>query len=738
MQGRDKSVDAGTIVGTTSELSTPTSLDFTTLKSVLPQSLAEEALPYLPVDLSSSRDFAMPYYQQILYSLANDFAGLKDTDVKGVICFLQKAANQRLIQLICSDARYSSRAIAHSIFKGAIELGDATLIDLLLNERSLGIDVNRLWCCIEGDRYTPIERASLLRYEEAIKVLLRHKADVKRTRPGRHILRGALDCAVGRVYGVNKEYARVDPQIFQMLLNAGGDLLDPTLLWLIHRGDGEFFSLIMSANAHKNVANWTKQGIFIDAIRFLDDQTALNVIRVMLNSRANLNFRIGRVGIDIDPTTVIDAAARYGNVEMIETLLRSGASVTDETLTFAIMSGNPILVRLLLDRGANINSHHCTSHRSTWLNHSQDTTMETTPLAEAIRLQNTEIIGMLERYGAVDLDDEVQSSAAIIAAAEVGDISFIERLVQLGGQVGMTVPNLALGIAVKNGRLEAVAMLIDAGICMDPWNRSQKSPLMEALTRRDAALVHSLLDADTLPDHPHYPGHTLSMAVEWGDLSIVKTLILAGAAINNPAGDADAPLTLAAKRQDHALVKLLLDNGAAINGDCLRTHSMDIIGSALEAALSNEDISLASYLLDRGADPLETQALGKAMAESPQFFDLVLEKHRMKYPVLQARFGCYALMHAIEVGDENAIRKMLERGLDAESLTIRSQDYIMQSPFGYAIDNSTVEVMELFLERGCSPNSIVAEPPNYTDRQTALLAAVETRNVSKVKLLHRY
>ena len=665
--------------------------------------------------------------------------------MKSVICFQQKATKQGLIQLLCNDAGYSSRAIAQSIFKGAIELGDATFIDLLLSEKSLGIEVNRLWCSIGGIRYTPIERASLLRYKEAIEVLLKHKADVKRTDPGGGILQGALECAVGHVFGANKEYTRVDPQIFQMLLNAGGDLSHGTMWRLIHRGDRELVSLIMSANAYKNVANWSKQETFIDAISILDDQTTLNCIRVLLNTRADLNFRIDRNSEGFYPCTVIDAAARHGSVEIIDILLRSGASVTDETFIFAVMSGNHILVRFLLDRGANINSNHLTTHISTWLNYSANTRMVTTPFAEAIRLENTEIIGMLELYGAVDLDDQMQFSAAIIAAAEVGDTSFIERLIRLRGQVRVTIPDSALRIAVENGQLEAAKMLIDAGAggaYTDIWDDLQKTPLMEALTRRDAALVHLLLDADVLPDHRRHPGHTLSMAVEWGDLSVVKSLLLAGAAINNPAKDEKAPLTIAVERRHHALVELLLDNGSEINDYYRKAFGVSCIAftafTALEAALRNEDISMASYLLDRGADPLDTQALGKVMVESSQFFDLVLEKHRMKYPVLQAGFGCHALIRAIELGDEYAIRKMLERGLDADSLTSELEEYMTKSPFGHAIDNSTVDVMESFLERGCSPNSIVADSQSHADRQTALLAAVETRNLSKVKLLCRY
>ena len=729
MRERDESIDTGTLVHTISELGTSETLNFNLLKSVLPRSIAEEYLSRPFVDLPNTRNLAMPLYRQVLFSLANNFAGFDGADMEKIIRFLQKETDQGLFQLICRDLRYSSRATAQSVFKGAIEIGDARLIDLLLREKSIGIDLNRLRCC---GGYTPIERASLLRHKDVIKVLLRHKADVNRTYAGRDLwLEGALECAVGDI----KEYTRVDPQIFQMLLKAGGDLSEFSLANLIQRRDEEFVSLLMSANAHKNVAKWSRSGTFIKAIRFLDDRTALAVIRIMLEIRADLNFCFEWhiYTQDNGPLTLIDAAAERGSVEMIQILLRSGALMTYKTFLFAIMSGNLILIRLLLDRGANMNSHHVkhSMRGKTGIN------FLTTPLAEAIRLQDAEIIELLERYGVVKLDDQEQFLAAIIAASEVGNISWIERLVQLGGQARMMDLGIALEIAVDNGQVEIATMLIDAGAYLDERLDLSSTPLIQALTQRNAALVHLLLEAGALPDN-RYHGKTLSTAVEWGDSSIVETLMLAGAAIN-PTGDKEeAPLTLAANRQDHALVKLLLDNGAVINTGRPNDPYPDSIGSALEAALRNEDITMAGYLLDRGAEPHDTYAMGKAMAESPQFFDLVLEKHRIRYPVIHAKFGCNALRWAIKLGDEHAIKTMLERGLDTNSLTMWPEDEKMISPFGYAIYDSTVEVMELFLQRGCNPNTIVADCRVYTYRSTALQAAIDTRNVSKVKLLHRY
>ena len=230
----------------------------------------------------------------------------------------------------------------------------------------------------------------------------------------------------------------------------------------------------------------------------------------------------------------------------------------------------------------------------------------------------------------------------------------------------------------------------------------------------------------------------MSNAVAWGDLAIVETLIFEGADVNISTEHGDPPLNLAVKQENHALIKLLVDNVSDVNLNTNRRHYDHKINTPLEAALGNEDVSLAGDLLHLGADPIDAQALGKAMVDSPQFLDLVLEKHRIRYPEIQAKFGGNALIRAIELKDEHMIKVLLEKGLDGKSLTHGAITYDMKSPFGHAIEKSTVEVMELFLQTGCNPNSIVVDALFYAHILTALLAAVDTDNVSKVKLLHRY
>ena len=492
MQEPDESIDMGTMVDATFELRTSKFLDFTALQSVLPKSKIEEGSSCPSLDLASTHKSATPHYRQILFSLANNCAGFEEADMKKILGFLRKTASQGLIQLIRSDPRYSSRAIAQTIFKGAIEVGDASLIDLLLNEKSFGIDVNRLWCRIEGNRYTPIERASYLRDEQVIKVLLEHNSDVNRTCPHHSLFEGALDCAVGR----HIEYTRVDSQIFRKLLNAAGDVSLFTMTQLMYYQDSEFVGLLISANAHKNVAEWRDSGIFCDAILFLDDQTAMATIRVMLDIGADLNLGRDKERRDRETRfrgdSVIDAAAQRGNFEMVELLLRSGARLTRMTLIFAVSSGNHLLMRMLLERGADVNSHHEECLRFE--------TIKTTPLAEAIRRQNPETIGLLQRYGTFKLHDDTQFLAAILAASEVGNITFIKRLVQLGGQARANEMGYALTIAIMEGQDKAVTMLIDAGADFHVTRPGFGHPLSEAIERHNAGLVHLLLEVGAYPD----------------------------------------------------------------------------------------------------------------------------------------------------------------------------------------------------------------------------------------------
>jgi ankyrin repeat protein len=710
------------------------------LKSVMPIPMANEGFSDYAVTKSGTQIFSSPLYRQILFSVANNFAGLRAFSISEVIQFLQEETSEKLYQMIRFTPGYSSRAIAQNLFKGAIEVGDAKIVDLLLTEKVAGIDPNEQVCIVEGEKFTPIERASDLRHKNVIRVLLDHDADVNKRLEHHSGAEGPLELALGR-YDVLKD-TRIDPEIFQMLLKAGSDIGYIHINSLIKRKEGELFSMLMSFLAQKSHVKWSKWGVFRDAIKFLDDQTSMNVINIMLNVGADLNYDVGIYGDSTHPRRVIDVAAQRGNIDIVKLLLNSGAKMTGDTLACAVASGNEGLIRFLLNEKADINSIG---------------SLGITPLAAAIRLKNDEIVKLLvDQKALTNLRDKAHFFAALKAASEVGDATWIDYLVHLGGDVSPENLGYALMIATRDGQDEAAKLLIDAGANANIYEYSLISsgggpPLYEALKRRNAALVLLLLNADAAPDYSNRINNgdrswrpSLLLATEWGDVSVVKALIFAGANVNDLGNwyGSETALAIAVKRKDAELVQVFFDAGADINNHKSRRFG----GTALEAAAKNGDMNMARKLLDRGADPNDSKALSEALAHPRELSDLLIERYRARYPVMQPGYGSGVLREAIKRGNQPVVESLLEHGVDPNGLIWNKGHGT--TPFGYAIvrkQGDATRFVEMLLQRGCHPDSIVSQAglssmsgASATPRITAFLAAIGTKNTSVIELLIRY
>lgn len=183
-QEQHPSIDATSTVSTASDTWTPGSSTFTALDTALEsvwQSIADEDIAGSSAILPGTQVFTSPLYRLVLFSVANNFAGISALPIRDVIHFLQKETNQNLYELIRLAPGYTSRAIRQNLFKGAIEAGDARIVDFLLSENFVDIDINHQIPFAEGRRYTPIERASALQHKDVIVCLLRHNADVNGT-----------------------------------------------------------------------------------------------------------------------------------------------------------------------------------------------------------------------------------------------------------------------------------------------------------------------------------------------------------------------------------------------------------------------------------------------------------------------------------------------------------------------------------------------------------------------------
>ncbi len=716
---------------------TPGASAFTALDSVVPKPMVDQSLHGFPFD---TQIFTSRLHRQVLCSVANNFAGLDALPIQKIIPFLQKETNEKLYQMVRSARGYTSRAIIQNIFKAAIEAGDARIVDLLIRENPADIRINEQFCIVDGQKYTPIERATMLRHEELVQVFLNHDADVNKTYA--HDGAGALDFAVIEFrwnYGIL--HLRLQPRIFRILLGAGGELSGYALRYLVE-GDRELAVLIISKHARNNAVQWHSRGIFCEAMMFFNDQSCMEIIDIMLKFGIDLNLDLDSVGSYYGPSyrdysyRLVNIAAQRGKLAIVDLLLKSGALLTGDTLPCAVKSRNQELITLLLERGADINSIG---------------SLGITTLSVAIGFQDEQMIHFLKKRGASTIgQSEAHFSAALLAALEVGNLLFIEALIQSGGKVDPKALGSALSRAIRDCRDEIVEKLMNSGADVNHHGTigidfDDSGPaLFEALKRREESLILSLLNADADPNYDNSSRpRPIQLAAEWGNRSVIKALIFAGADVNGFHGSEQrlgTALVIAVKRREVELIELLLASGADINHGIKDSY----VGNPLETAAEKGDIDMVHYLFDQGADPDNPRALEKAYLKNKELFDLICETYRARYPSARGEFGISVLVHAIETEDQDVIKRMLQSGVNAGAILVRGYFEDKLTPLGFAIVWQKEGITENLLQHGCDPNGIVvSQAPKIWSkcsaiRETALLAAIRTQTISMVELLIAY
>lgn len=720
---------------------TPDSSVLSALESVVPQPMIDGNLHGFPLTYLDIGVFTSPLHRQMLCSLANNSAGLDQSYIQDVIHFLQTESDEKLYQAVRSAKGYTARAIIQNLFKAAVEAGDARVVDILLRENPSDIKINEQFCIVDGEKYTPLERATVLRHEESVEIFLSHDAKVNRTYTYGRV--GALDFAVGSPRRSGEvEAIPPHPRIFRKLLEKGGELCQIAIQNLITE-DGGLAVFYISVQARKNAAQLCRWGVFCEAIMFMDDQSSMKITEIMLECSVDPNHDVDKEYTDIHRDylyKVIDIAAQRGQLPIVDLLLKSGASLTGNTLPCATKSQNKDLIRLLLESGADINSIG---------------SLGITTLSIAIELRDDHMIRFLEEQGASVIDQSKEHcSAAVWAASKAGTMQYLERLIQLGVRVSPKDLGYALCFASTDDRDEDVDKLIDAGadvkVDISLQDRPHKPPLYEVLARRKESLTFSLLNAGADPNF-QCDLSSIQLAVEWGNRSVVEALIFAGADVNH-CGYGEfgsftvlAPLALAVKRRDFGLIELLLASGAGINSNLEKSQ----ITSPLEVAAEIGDIDMARYLINRGADPNNPRALEKSFVKNDELFELLCQTFRARYPSARGNFGTKVLMHAIENENHDAIKRILQNGVNAETISepiydhgLRSDTYLRFygltiTPLGYAIVQHKESVTEYLLQHGCDQNGIVLqfEVGFELVREPAISAAIATQRISMIELL---
>ncbi|KAL9045457.1 MAG: hypothetical protein Q9214_001499 [Letrouitia sp. 1 TL-2023] len=330
--------------------------------------------------------------------------------------------------------------------------------------------------------------------------------------------------------------------------------------------------------------------------------------------------------------SALQAAAQNGHYQVVQLLLDKGANALDENaLEEAARNGHYQVVQLLLDKGA----------------------PGEYALREAARNGHYQVVQLLLDKGAKVYG---QGQNALQEAARHGHRQVVQLLLDKGPEVNAR-DEFALREAARNGHYQVVVLLLDKGakLLLDKGAKFYargENALREAARNGHYQVVQLLLDKGA-------PGeYALEEAARNGHYQVVQLLIDKGAKVY---GQGENALQEAARNGHYQVVQLLLDNGADVNAQG------GLYGGALQAAARHNNCQVVQLLLDRGAN-------------------------------VNAQGGYYgnALQAASQEGYYEVVQMLLDKGADVNARGVGKSRGALQE----AEERGHHRVVQLLLDRG--------------------------------------
>ncbi|KIN05391.1 hypothetical protein OIDMADRAFT_51203 [Oidiodendron maius Zn] len=728
------------------------------LLSLLPEGQAEDYSEQTVELTTGDVIFGSTFYKALLFSIVNGFAGLRNVPSGSILRILRKQhqISSRLFEILRSCPPIFAKSLADNLFRAAVEACDEQAVILILQatrNSPNAIIPNDIACKFGSDSrlYTPIELAAKFRHLGIVRTLLAANADVNKTyERGDYLERGALELAV---LGYGRS-GMVDMELVRTLLDCHAEVRVRLIMAAIDWGQADLIQELISRLRPANHRNFfASRTILTDIAGKLQNDLATGLIKQIFNYCQVENCMICPKDYSKLMDTILSEAAMRGNHELVKFLLGYTTN-RHAALSAAIRNGSRGLIDLFLKNGASVGGPIHYLHWYDIDKYGLNRLPPTTPLAEAIRSQDYELVQEFENLGALSyLNQEKHFEAAIIAAAEVGDCSYLQKLLEREPEKRGTHLAQALSVAIRNDKTEAALILLDAGADV---NNDYDRLLCEALRRRNKAVVEKILESDVnVNDEPE----VMELAARWGDISIIKDLIFMGADLGATA------LRVAVKLKNSVLVDLLIKHGASPSkyGDY-----------PLGAAAINADHDMIRHLISNGADAANYKAFLSAIRpnedsdgsgdsedsensengegnegsegsednkENQGTLKVLLGLFTARYPEGKKGFGADLLIAAIEEEDATLLSNLLKAKMDVNSFTARSYKPVINA-LGFAIsyrNGKEPGLVQQLLNAGGDLNGIVSMPWGRDDEvkplETALMAAIKTKNEQMVQLL---
>ncbi|KAK8092471.1 uncharacterized protein PG998_014956 [Apiospora kogelbergensis] len=630
-------------------------------------------------------------------------------------------------------------------FAGMEGARDADAVELLLqairNHPGISIDLNKSFFRVVGKVYTPIELAVESGSPEVVRLMLEAGADPnrrtnQRTSYGRNSISKVLSLPISDEYS-KKGYPSLD--VVRALLDHGAEIdLESMGRAVDYAGNNtavlEELVQRLPANQHGTCFSWPKnrngnsygtfkmrlpdsshRALVEDMVAFLANTAATSLVTDLIGKCISTNCEKCIFDKPKLVTSMLLQAARRGNVELVTFLAQYSTSL-HEALVGAVRSGNSQLIDFLIEKGARADGPAVY-----FTIHCGNSTMSSpsTALAEAIRREDEQLVHTLADYGAWRrLDDEEHTEAAIIAAAEVGSVRYLEAVLRRNTDA-KNISLVPLDMAIMRGNTECALVFLRASAQSTRYSISSNyaESLSLALEKRNKDVALALLDCGaygSLSNHSlNRTQSPMEIAGQWGDSEIIDAIASMGANLN--IGHQTTALAAAVASRNRPLVDRLLDLGADPGAEARYG------GSPLGEAVKNKDYPMIDHLLSKGATPADTSAFRAAMENDQTALTKLSLAVKQRYPSGIKEFGQGLMTSAILSNDVARVRLWLELKIDPAIMVkrnqipnpLRSEEYDLDrvSLLGLAIKlakDDDRQVIDLLLKSGAPVNAMAA------------------------------
>ncbi|KAK0308799.1 hypothetical protein LTR01_004678 [Friedmanniomyces endolithicus] len=437
-------------------------------------------------------------------------------------------------------------------------------------------------------------------------------------------------------------------------------------------------------------------GINVDAVDYGGDVNALviasrqghaTIVRLLLAKGARLFAGLA-----------LQSACDYGNEEVVQLLLETGA-VASDALYVASLRGHEAVVRLLLEQGADIEKR-------------------SDALLQASSQGHEETVRLLL------VNADVDAYAGFVDALETACIGGHEAVVRLLLEKGACINDSeALRVAGDGGHEAVVRLLLQEGADVHATD-----VLHDACSGGNEAIVQLLLkEGADVNAESEYSGYPLIVASYGGQEAIARLLLVEGAHVNAYSRnyrDVSDALEAASYNGHEAIVRLLLREGAKAD-----EHRRYL--GALQAACSRNFESVVQLLLQNGADVnAQVGYYGNALWAAAYggyraLVELLLKEGANVNTHGKGDMG--ALCAAAMEGHEAAVRLLLAKGAD-----VNVQGGPWRNALRAAASGGHIAVMQLLLEAGADD---VEDVDEYGNHESALSVAIENGHKAVVQVL---